>query len=856
MRARHFIAEQELFEINMSPGNLKQLAGKIDARVGMEFEMIVPNVETDDNAESEPDYTNDERVRGWQSIESFFLDSDHNSRASIGRLHDELFQEYTESDYWQEAEQSWWEENEEYYVEQAVEKELGEELWQEAAEQLGDRKFADERDRKNAIQEIYSTLIADRRDESINNNDEIYDLARDDAMEESEPDHETGFTRFLRNSYSYMTDIESSFSHLVTWPYWELSGDDDADVGKVANDFAAYVNMKVDYSQSYHGAKRKPDTYVVEPDSSLDGDNPGDTGLEFVSPPLTLEQMTQHLEAVKEYARDNNCYTNRTTGLHINVSVPKMNMDNLDYVKLALLLGDKYVLEQFGRSANTYCKSAMDEILSRAKSNRNQVPGLLDMMKAGLNKLAGKMIHSGSTGKYISINNKEKYIEFRSPGGDWLNADLDKIVSTMNRFVVALDAAVDPAKYKEEYSKKLYKVIAPENASDTIKYFAKYAAGALPKAALKSFLKQAKLEREVKKKTDDGKLYYWNVTVPGSSASLQVVAANRDDAWAKAIGYQGYPEWGRRFDAAAATIQVIKPYTGDTTPSEEPPQDDQRDSPVGKYEVVSSEGRTLETYTANSYQEALARMNREWESSIRYGSPVTLRPVMGPGGGTEPGSGRSRRTDGSMTAPESMPDANYAIIRVADNDPIRYFTASTQQEAVQEYTRWLQHTGARVVDFYLISINPRNSQDAQPQPERRLDGSMTAPESDPDANFAVIRSSDNAVINYFTRNTRQEADQAFTRWLASQGLAASLIQHSESPPYYLIAIRPRSAPESRADHGFWTGRWNIVTYQNQVIHTFGGVTTQAEANAHARQWLERNSRYAQLGLTVVPDRIV
>jgi hypothetical protein len=789
VRARNFIAEAELFEINMSPGNLKKLAGAIDARVGMEFEMIVPNIESDENSESEPDYTNDERVRGWSSIEQFFNDGEYNSRSSVADLNQELFQQYTESDYWQEAENSWWEENEEYYVEQTVEKELGEELWEQAAEQLGDKKFADERDRKNAIQEIYSTLVSDRRDESIENQDEIYDLARDDAMEESEPDHDTGFDRFLRGTYGYMTEIEDRFSHIVTWPYWEMSGDTEVDISTVANDFSPYVNMKVDYSQSYHGAKRRPDTYVVEPDSSLTGDNPGDAGLEFVSPPLTLEQMGTHLEGVREFARDHNCYTNRTTGLHINVSVPNMSLENLDYVKLALLLGDKYVLEQFGRSANTYCKSAMTEILSRAKSNRDQVPGLLDMMKNGLNKMASKMIHSGVTGKYTSINTKDKYIEFRSPGGDWLNEDLDKIVATMNRFAVALDAAVDPAKYKEEYSKKLYKVIAPENASDTIKYFAKYAAGALPKAALKSFLKQAKLEREVSKKPVEGKLYYWNVTVPGSSASLQVVAANRNDAWAKAIGYQGYPEWGRRFDAAAATIQVIKPYTGDQTPS----------------------------------------------------SP-------------EPESSRSRRTDGSMTAPESMPDANYAIIRVADNVPIRYFTANTQQQAEQEYARWRQHTGAWEVEFYLISINPRNSQDAQQQSERRLDGSMTAPESDPDANFAVIRSSDNAVINYFTRNTRQEAEDAFTRWLSSQGLAASLIRHSESPPYYLIAIRPRSAPESRADHGQFTGRWNIVTDQNQVIHTFGGVSTQAEANAHARQWLERNSRYAQLGLTVVPDR--
>ncbi len=145
---------------------------------------------------------------------------------------------------------------------------------------------------------------------------------------------------------------------------------------------------------------------------------------------------------------------------------------------------------------------------------------------------------------------------------------------------------------------------------------------------------------------------------------------------------------------------------------------------------------------------------------------------------------------------------------------------------------------------------------AQEQP-RRQDGSMTAPESDPDANFAVIRSSDNAVINYFTRNTRQEADQAFTRWLASQGLAGN-----PSPGYYLIAIRPRRDSESRANDGTWTGRWNIVTDQGQVLHTFGGVgNSQADANAHARQWLERNRRLAQstaggslLGLTVVPDR--
>jgi len=713
MRARNFIAEAELFEINMSPGNLKQLASKIDARVGMEFEMIVPGVESDENSESEPDYTNDERVRGWSSIEQFFNDGDYNSRSSVADLNQELFQEYTESDYWQEAENSWWEENQEYYVKQAVERELGEELWAQAAEQLGNKKFADERDRKNAIQEIYSTLVSDRRDESIENRDEIYDLARDKAMEESEPDHDTGFDRFLRGTYSYMTDIENSFSHIVTWPHWEMAGDADVDISTVANDFSPYVNMKVDYSQSYHGAKRRADTYVVEPDSSLTGDNPGDTGLEFVSPPLTLEQMGKHLEGVREFARDHNCYTNRTTGLHINVSVPNMSLENLDYVKLALLLGDKYVLEQFGRSANTYCRSAMTEILSRAKSNRDQVPGLLDMMKNGLNKMASKMIHSGVTVKYTSINTKDKYIEFRSPGGDWLNQDLDKIVATMNRFAVALDAAVDPEKYKEEYSKKLYKVIAPEDADDTIKYFAKYAAGAMPKAALKSFLKQAKLEREVKRKPDDGKRYWWKVTVAGSGAGTEVVAATRDEAIDAAIATD---RAFTRYNRGAFTAKVLRPYEGPETP----------------------------------------------------------------------------RRDAA----------------------------------------------------------PASTTGSAPPPPRRQDGSMTAPESDPDANFAVIRSSDNAVINYFTRNTRQDAEDSFYWWLASQGLAGDTTH-----PYYLIAVRPRRDSDSRANAGTWTGRWNILSPEGQVIHTFGGIgSAQSDANRVAIEWLRQNPRHMQSGVEVVPDR--
>ena len=72
-------------------------------------------------------------------------------------------------------------------------------------------------------------------------------------------------------------------------------------------------------------------------------------------------------------------------------------------------------------------------------------------MRNGMEQLASKAIHSGTTDKYTSINTKDGYIEFRSPGGDWLNQNFDKIENTLLRFTVALSAAMDPEAYRQEY---------------------------------------------------------------------------------------------------------------------------------------------------------------------------------------------------------------------------------------------------------------------------------------------------------------------------------------------------------------------------------------------------------------------
>ena len=489
MRAKDFLNEENIFEINMSPTSLKSLAADIDARAGMEFEMIVPNVDVDEG-ELEPDYDQDERCSDFDDIRNFFEDGDYNSRRDVNELIDELITEYHEV--MDEKMMSAWESDGYDFLHQWIKNNVSEE---DIASELGIDVNAEDYDGLES--EDFETFVEKSWSENDSNYESALDEYRDDYMGDfSEGD-------FLRyKGYRYMSDINNSFD--ITWPHWTTSNDGEADVDQVAQNFQHAVGRPVKASQNYHsGSVERPSKsqqhYVVEPDGSLDGDNDGDTGLEFVSPPLPLSELLSDLQKVKKFADTYNCYTNDSTGLHINISVPDYSLEKLDFVKLALLMGDEYILDKFGRATNTYAKSAMKMVRDRVANQPEDAGQLLAQMKGTLSDMATKIVHSGNTSKYTSINTKNGYIEFRSPGGDWLNENFDKIESTLLRFTVALDAAIDPNKYRAEYLKKLYTLLAPKSAGDTMGIFAKYAAGEMPKAALKSFIKQAQLERQLKK---------------------------------------------------------------------------------------------------------------------------------------------------------------------------------------------------------------------------------------------------------------------------------------------------------------------------------------------------------------------
>ena len=498
-RELELFEEQDLFEINMGSKNLRKEAAKTGALAGMEFEMIVPG---EGGGDAEEDMDRDESANDIDDIVRFFDDGDFNSRSDIRRLNDKMYDDFRQ---WQfeKTSESWYEEGRDFLRDYIVNNREfdGGEAEATAREELEQDLFYQElpeAERDQMVEKRTGEMLEEFVEEQwlAQDDSSIYESARE--VYESDMQGDWTESTWLNDiGIDQMSDVLREYT--ISWPYY-TDPESNVNINAVGDDFSDAIGRPVNASDRYHGGRREAGRYVVEPDGSLDPDSDDDQGLEFVSPPLPIDEMLSDLNKVRAWANRTGCYTNDSTGLHINVSVPGFSQEKLDFVKLAVLLGDERVLENFGRAGNTYAKSAMKIVKDNIRSNPGPAAALLTKMKANMDSLATKAIHSGTTAKYTSINTKNGYVEFRSPGGDWLGDNFDLIEPTLLRFVVALDAAIDPEKYRQEYQKKLYKLLTADSKDDsTIRYFVDYVAGKIPKAALRSFVKQAQLERGLKK---------------------------------------------------------------------------------------------------------------------------------------------------------------------------------------------------------------------------------------------------------------------------------------------------------------------------------------------------------------------
>lgn len=339
-----------------------------------------------------------------------------------------------------------------------------------------DEGFELYRSTKDAIDELWDSQIKEWWNEGRTGS-HVKNMARDWAMfYEDEL-----WKQFLASKQiNTMSDFHAYIGvDKLSWPDQSQT----ETLESLADKFSEVIGLKTSASHEYHGAGRSADTWAIEPDSSIICDG-SDTGLEFVSPPLPLEEMLASMKKVIDWANARGYYTNKSTGLHMNISLPKVEYSKIDKIKLVLFLGDKYVLEQFGRSANDYCKSAYERIAT----DSILAVGALNMLSRSLERSVERINFSQS--KYMSVNphDSSKYIEFRSPGGDWLKIDFDKLANTMRRFVTAMAIAADPNAYRNEYMKKLYKLLEPSGVEQFTTLFAKYQAGLISREDLQTRL--------------------------------------------------------------------------------------------------------------------------------------------------------------------------------------------------------------------------------------------------------------------------------------------------------------------------------------------------------------------------------
>jgi hypothetical protein len=514
----------------------------------------------------------------------------------------------------------------------------------------------------NPSDDGYEQKVSDRADKAIADEDEVYNAAYKEFREyfNDNPPDEMEWLRDM--GWTTMQDVGDEFD--FSWPHWTTGDDSNGDgefneekAQELADDFSEWFGVPTKVG-NYHTATRNDTDWIFEADGSLTPDELEDMPVEIISPPMPLAKTVDILGEFFNWAKSNKAYTNSSTGFHMSVSLPNQTSENIvrgdmpekviDFVKLALFLGDKHVLKQFGREANRFAASAVGKLQKVAIRPNDASPSAMGIaamkeFRAGMMSAASKALSSSrGFGKYTSINPKSGYVEFRSAGGEDYFGDIPLLKNTLMRYAYALSIAGDPAAEKKEYSKKMYKLLTnvqtrkttdpkggrtrtepvQDVSKDAIALFSSYMSGEMPKSSLKNYIKQIQNRREVAKNPPKEKIQ-WQVRHPNGAAMITVMATSAEEAIQ--IAKKEYNDQRNPDDAYSAIPVLISP----------PGQED--DGPRGTEYVIrnrgtgsnenSGTGPVLYRFTAVSTADAIATTRRWAEARGQERHHVWLDPV-------------------------------------------------------------------------------------------------------------------------------------------------------------------------------------------------------------------------------------
>lgn len=811
---------EDLFEVKMSPSELKKWADSDEAegiQAGFEAELIFRNAGEGEEEDYEADYDMDERAYSIDGVVDFFQGGDNGiGRSSANRLQQEMQESFYEWRSEQIAEG--WNQN----ADQIVRDYFDENVWpdeqdnyrERAAEELGIDTSEESEEQREKIEALARELYRADVETSVDTEDDRYDQARDDYFDTVGESSDYDESDWLEQEYRYMSDVGSEFG--IDWPYWrggETSGGDRT-VDDIADSLRQALggDAQVRGSTGYHSVSRKPGLWIIEPDGSLDPDDPSDeTGLEVVSPPMPLKQALESLQTVIDWANsDGDAYTNSSTGLHMGVSVP-FKGGAVDYVKLIMFLGDQYVLERFGRSANSYARSALSKLQDVQRSRRNQMQeqevtgwdsspakmsgaektaAAMDLMKKNLIELAADMVRDGvGRDKYTSAHMKDGYIEFRSPGGDYLaksDEEIGALEDTMLRFARAMYIASRPELERREYGKKLYKLLSgyretqysrsdkgtkikaeveTEGAKDALELFARYSAGMITPEELKK-------------------------------------------SWARQVLAKEAPPRSR---AAAKEYEVVNTDTGEVIDI------------IKDWSLESANETALVKYSGKGFDfttREKSEVEPELSRRAQVAKKIVDRPTVWHIEDTNDGRVIFITAETAEEAKQlaKQQDAEFKMLAAYDPDSFLVQPATAaevkqyqqqQQDNIKDREDLQTRLSAGGTQRYRVTWSEtRNGQ--------QVTDSLAVDARNADAAMDSIRS---ALTAQGRRITSIEADLAGS----TQDLQRQRAQQAQQPA------------------GEFTGYWEIRDAQGRLLNLFGGIgNSQRDANRYAAAWLGRN----------------
>ena len=275
--------------------------------------------------------------------------------------------------------------------------------------------------------------------------DDIREQAWQDAQEEYPIDlwiehQDRTLSRFLRTYDIYVADSDGYIDQIGEYVYQ----------GWITNqsEFDDYV------SGEYNTTGDDPTIWHIETDSSIQGG----LGAEIVSPVYdSPREMLDEMFALFDWLVRQGVTTNRSTGLHVTMSMPG-SPGQINPVKMAVMLDDVYLLKQFDRLGNSYTQSQLQRLIDSASA---AAKGSGDL--SGVEQALAPAI---STEKMRSINFKDaannegnRLIEFRIAGGANYINQVDKVRDAVVRYATTMQLAYDADAYKREYATKLARLL-------------------------------------------------------------------------------------------------------------------------------------------------------------------------------------------------------------------------------------------------------------------------------------------------------------------------------------------------------------------------------------------------------------